>query len=160
MVARIQTIREVGAKQRALELGLVPLQIGPVQQPMRIERVVDAPPLVHVELKAKLGAPRTDHLLALLDLSGRRSVLALDVLDDVLAARAHLRVELERLEVQLGFDLIGELIEGGLQRLQPDDAPGARHVGHEIDLHSHGHARSPARGKLSRAAYLRAGNSI
>src|ERR1700743_980938 len=99
MVAGIAAFGEVSSKQSFLQFLLVTAAFGPVQQTVCIESVVDARPLAHVETETPRGAPGAERFAVPLELVGRGAVLPGDVLDDILALRAHLRIELERLEV-------------------------------------------------------------
>ena len=118
-----------------LQLALAPLEPGPVQQPVRVERVVGAPPLALAEGEADRLAALADRLGVAFDLLGRDAVLARQVLDDLLALRRHLRVQLERLEVQVGLHFAVEPLERAFERVEADRAPGAGDIGDEIDLH-------------------------
>src|SRR5690606_5452012 len=66
-------------------------------------------------------------------LLGRAAVFLRQVLGDVLALGAHLRVQLEGLEADVGRHLAVEALQGLLQPAQADGAPGAGDVGDEID---------------------------
>src|SRR5690606_18586120 len=63
----------------------------------------------------------------------RGTVLLRDVFADVLAFRAHLRVELEGLELDPRRQFILQAPERRLERAQPDGAPGTRNVRDEVD---------------------------
>ena len=72
-------------------------------------------------------------------LLGRGAVLLRQVLADVLAFGAHLRVQLEGLEAQVDGDLALHALDGTFQGCQPDGAPGAGDVGDEVDVKGLGH---------------------
>ncbi|MCY1180698.1 hypothetical protein D9M73_211610 [compost metagenome] len=114
-------------RQVALDLG------GPVQQAVGVEGVVDAGALVQVEVEVHLGAERLDVLVVAGDLVGVDAVLALEMLDQVLAFRRHVGVQFERLDVQLHVHIVAQPANGGEQAVQADGAPGADHVGDEVD---------------------------
>src|SRR6185312_10267910 len=135
---------EVRCEQRMLECALLSggLRTGlasPVQQSVGVERVVDARAPTHVEGETVRRAAGGDHLLAALQLLGRRAVLLGEVFDHVLPAATHLRIELERLEMHVCLDFATEPLEGAFERIQPDGTPGAGDVGYEIDLEMCGH---------------------
>ena len=115
-------------------LPVLALEPRPVQQAMRVEGVVDAAALVHVEGEAERRAARADAFAVLRGLLRRDAVFLRQVLDRVLAFGRHLRIELEGLEMQLDGDVVADPRHRLLQRMQPDRAPGARDIGHEIDL--------------------------
>jgi len=88
----------------------------------------------------KSNANPSSALLVFLQLRLGESVLALQVLGDALAFRRQLRVQFERLEVDVGLHLAVEALQCLIQRRQPDGAPRADHVGNEIDAQrGHGH---------------------
>jgi hypothetical protein len=108
---------------------------------MRIERVVDAGPLAHVEREAELGSPRTDRFLIATQLLGRRAVFLREVLGDVLARCRHLRIQLERLEMNVCGHGVARALQRLFERAQPDHAPGTGDIGHEVDLELGSHER-------------------
>ena len=120
------------------ERSLQAVLLRPVQQAVRIKGVVDAAALVHAEGESQLGTARGNGFAVLLALLGRGAVLFVQVLANVLAFRCHLRVQLERLKVQVDRDFILEPVCRLLQRLEADDAPGAGHVRDEINLEGSG----------------------
>src|SRR3546814_4418297 len=61
------------------------------------------------------------------------AVLLLQVFDRVLALGAELRIEFERLEMEIDLDLAAHALQRLLQRSQADRAPRADHVGNEVD---------------------------
>ena len=101
---------------------------------MRIERIENAAAPAHVERESELGATCSDAFLVVRHLLGRCAVLLCDVLDDVLALRRHLRIELERLEMNFGASLGADALERLLERGEPDRTPGAGDIGNEVDL--------------------------
>src|SRR4029453_19210664 len=106
---------------------------------MRVERVVDPGALVHVEGESERRAARTNDFLIANQFFTRRAVLLCDVLADVLPVRRHLRIELERLEMNIGWRFLADALERLLQRFQPDYAPGTGDIGHEVNLEVSGH---------------------
>ena len=118
-----------------LQLALASFDSGPVQQPVRVEGVVGAAAFALAESEAHRLAALAYRFAVVLDLRGCDAVLARQVLDDILARCRHLRVQFEGLEVQLGLDFAVEAGQCLLERVQPDRAPGAGHIGYEIDLH-------------------------
>ena len=134
---------EIGLEQRALQFQLAPFQRGPVQQPVRVEGVVDTAAPVHVEGEADLGAARADHFLALRQLFRRHPVFFRQMLADILAAGRHRRIQFKRLELQFRADLAIQFGKRLTQRVQADRAPRAGYVGNKIyrqllDLLGHG----------------------
>ncbi len=112
-----------------------------MQQAVCIKGVVDAAALVHAEGKPQRRTARRNGLAVLLALLGRGAVLFLQVLANVLTLRPHLRVQLERLKVQVQRDLALKPVRRPFQRLEADDAPGAGNIGDEIDFEGGGHGR-------------------
>ena len=90
-----------------------------MQQPVGIEGVVDA--AVAVVRKANpSSAPRVaDQLAVFWDCFGRRAVLFSDVFDDVLTFGGHVRVQFERLEMDLGLHLIAQLSRAWVRPRRP-----------------------------------------
>src|SRR6185436_17575585 len=113
---------------------------------MRIECVVDPRTLVHVEREAERRAPLTNAFLILRELLGCRAVLLGDVLDDVLAFRRHLRIEFERLKMNVRRHFGTDAIERVFKRLQTHHTPGAGDVRNEIDFEvgSHKSLQTPS----------------
>ena len=105
-----------------------------MQQAVCIKGVVDAAALVHAKSEPQRRAARRDGLAVLLALLGRGAVLFLQVLANVLALWPHLRIQLERLKVQVQRHLALQPVRRLLQRLEADDAPGAGDIGDEIDF--------------------------
>ena len=89
MVAGVEAEGEIGIEQRELELVLAALQAGPVQQPVRIERVVD-PAVFRRERdgKPELGRAVADYRAPFLKLLRGRSVFLRDMLDKLLSLGA------------------------------------------------------------------------
>jgi hypothetical protein len=104
-----------------------------VQQAVRVKGVVDAAAAFGPESKAHLGAALADVLADGGLLFGRGAVFLRQVLGNILAARRHLRVQLEGFEMQRGLHLPGGLFKRPLERAQTHRAPGAGDVGHKID---------------------------
>ncbi|MNG12638.1 hypothetical protein D3C84_962620 [compost metagenome] len=100
---------------------------------MRIEGVVEVRALLQIELEADGLAASDLHGLAGGDVVGRSPVLAHQVLDRLLTFGRHVRVQLERLVGQLDRDFPGHVLDRLLQRRRPQRAPGAHHIGDEID---------------------------
>ena len=108
--------------------GLPALRLRPVEQPVGIERVVDATlrPARHHE--ADGGGALADHLAVRGHLLGGGAVFAGDMLGAILAFRRHVGIELERLEMDVGLDQVPGPRQGFFQAFQPDHAPGAGNV--------------------------------
>src|SRR5262249_45297281 len=104
---------------------------GPLQQAVRVERVVDE--LALAERKADACAALAYRRLRLGDLRRRAAVFVAQVLDDVLAFRAHLRVQFKRVHDPLGANLVTEVGKRALQRREADRAPRARDIGNVVD---------------------------
>jgi len=132
---------EIGAQQRFLQgvLARRVLQLRPMQQPVGVERVVDPAAALFAEGESHAFTTLADRLARDSLLFGRGAVLLREMFGDVLAAGRHLRIELERLEVQFRPHVALQIVEGLFQRGQPDGAPGAGDVGDEIDLEMGGH---------------------
>src|SRR5690606_20886963 len=134
---------EVGGEKRLLQQALLariarapvraPFLVGPVEQAMGVEGVVDPAAAFGAEPEAHLGASLADHLPRGRLLLRRGAVLLRDVLGDVLAFRPHARIELEGLEMDRCIDLVAQPVQGGLERGQADRAPGAGDIGDEVD---------------------------
>src|SRR3954452_24687366 len=138
-IARFAVIR---LEQRHLEVALPPgIEFArPMQQPVRIEGVPDASAAFLSKLEAHVRAALRNTFAILRLLLRRGPVLLRDVLGDVLAFRAHLRIELERLEAQVDHDLALQLLDGAFQRSEADRAPGAGDVRDEVDVEGFAHA--------------------
>ena len=148
VVARVLSVGEIRLEQRLLQRGLHALLFGPVQQAVCIKGVVDAAALVHAEGEPQRRTARRNGLAVLLALLGRGAVLFLQVLANVLTLRPHLRVQLERLKVQVQRDLALKPVRRLLQRLEADDAPGAGDIGDEIDFEGGGHSERGSERKI------------
>src|SRR5207249_11268066 len=88
---------EQGLLQRLLFTGT--LQLGPVQQAMRIKSVVDAAAstaglIRHAELEAELGTACRDVFAVRMRLLRREAVFLRDLLGNLLALRPHLGADL------------------------------------------------------------------
>ena len=140
-IARIATFGEVRGEQRALQFALPTFELCPVQQSMCVERVVDAGALAHFERETQIRAARAKGFPITLQLFRRRAVLLHEVFGDVLAARRQLRIELERLEMNLGSHGIADALQRLFERAQPDHAPGTGDIRHEVDLELGSHER-------------------
>src|SRR5690606_22463276 len=116
---------------------------------MRVESIVDARSLAHVEREPKRFAAFANGLLIALQFLRRRSILLRDVLRDVLPLGRHVRIELERLKADVGCHLIANVLESSLQGGEPDHAPGARDIGDEIDLEASGHGAPVQRSEIA-----------
>ena len=114
---------------------------------MRVEGVVDAAARTGREGETQLGTARSNGGARGFALLGGRAVFLLQVLADVLAFWPHLRIELKRLEGQVQLHLTGQALGGLLERAQPDDAPGAGHIGNEINFEGGGHHNLRQSGK-------------
>ena len=134
MAGGAQAVRKIGLEQCMLEGGLQALFLGPVQQPVCIEGVVDAAAFVHAEGEPQLRATGGDGVAVALALLGRGAIFFKQMLGNVLPLRAHLRVELEGLKVQVDRDLIFHALGGLLQGLEANHTPGAGNIGNKIDL--------------------------
>src|SRR5687767_2143442 len=106
---------------------------------MRVERVVDSGAPIQVERKSERCPSCPNAFLVALELFGRRTILLRNVLANVLSLRRHLRVEFERLEMNVGGRFIADTLERLFERSEPDHAPGAGDIGHEVDLEVRGH---------------------
>ena len=137
-VARVLSVGEVGLEERLLQCVLAAFTLGPVQQPVGVEGVVDAAARAHAEREPDRLATGADVLAVLRKLLRRQAVLLAQVFGDVLALGRHVRVQLERLEVQVDLQVGPDAFEGGFEVAQADGAPGAGDVGDEIDLHGDG----------------------
>ncbi|KPX78779.1 hypothetical protein ALP66_05728 [Pseudomonas amygdali pv. photiniae] len=133
VAGRIFQVTEIGFEQRLLQCVLLALLFGPVQQAMSIERVVDTS-LALGKGEAQLGTALTNRLVNAFDLFWRRAIFFGDVLFDVLPFGRHVRVQLERLEVDVRLHFIPQRLQRLIQRAQADDTPGAGNIGDEIDL--------------------------
>ena len=106
-----------------------------MQQAVSIEGVVDAAAALHVEPETHLQPALADRIAVAVGLLGCDAVLLYQVLGDVLAARAHVGVQFEGLEMQIDLQIGPQAANGLLQGIQADGAPWAGHIGDEIDLH-------------------------
>src|SRR4051794_2165674 len=140
MVTGAEAQREIGLKQCKLELVRAAFEAGPMQQPMGIECVV-YPAVFRRESngEAELGCSIPDRRSPFLKLLKGGPVLLRDMLNEVLTLGRHVRIELERLEANVGFDEAAEPLQRALEPSQANDTPWARNVGHEINLQGRGH---------------------
>jgi hypothetical protein len=139
MIRRAPAVGEVGLEQRVLQRLLLAFQSRPVEQAVRIERVIHPALVGHRHGETERGGALSDHLAIGGELLGRRAIFAGDMLDHILALGRHVGIELERLEMQRGFDLVTSACQRLFQAVQADDAPGAGNVRDEIDLERAGH---------------------
>mmetsp|Transcript_3124 Transcript_3124/g.5430 ORF Transcript_3124/g.5430 Transcript_3124/m.5430 type:complete len:220 (+) Transcript_3124:410-1069(+) len=136
-VGHIAAFGEIGLQQCELQGALCRAAEalgGPVQQPVGGAGVVDAAARLHPELEIERGAAFLDGLPCACQGGRAGAVFLCQVFLDVLALGAHARVEFEGMEMQVQLQP-GDAGGGGLQRIQADGAPGADHVGDEIDAH-------------------------
>ena len=103
-----------------------------MQHPVRVEGVPHV--LALAEGEAHGGTSRADPRLGLAHLLGRAPVLAHEVGDRLDALGAHVRVELEGLEVEPRVQFVLQAREGLLEGREADRAPGAGDVGDEGDV--------------------------
>jgi hypothetical protein len=148
MRTHVLSVSEVRAQQRLLQCKLTAFQFSPVQQAVGVERVVDTAAPIHVEGEAQRRAALADHLAIRIDLFCRTAVFSHQVLGGILAFGRHLRIQFERLEVDLRRHFAFKVGQCLLQRRQSHCAPGTGDVGDEIDTegggsrwHGHGYLR-------------------
>ena len=129
---RVAAFAVIGAQQRPLEFQAATLEPRPVQHPVRVEGVPDvfARPEGEADGGPALAYPR----LGLCNLLRGAAVLAHEVRDCLRAVGAHVRVQLEGLEVQCHRHLGSEARERLLEGCEADGTPGAGHVGYEGDV--------------------------
>jgi len=113
-IARILAVGMIGLHERELQRQLLAFDAGPVQEPMRIECVVDA--IARAERKADARAAFANHRLGFGDLFRRASVFLAEIIDDRLALGPHLRIELERMDDDLWVDRLSQPGKCLLQR--------------------------------------------
>jgi hypothetical protein len=133
-IARVAALGEVGCEKSLLQRILSPFKLRPMQQPMRIERVVDARAFFRVEREPERLSAQADGFLVARELLGRRAVLLSDVLGNILPFRGHVRIELERLKVNVDARSVVDARERLLERAQSDHAPWTGDIGHEVDF--------------------------
>jgi hypothetical protein len=104
-----------------------------MQQPVRVEGVVDAAALAHVEGEPERRGTLADRGTIGLELFLAHAVLAHQVFVGVLALGLQLRIQLERLQVDFRLHGSVQLRECLLQAGQADGAPRAGDVGNEVD---------------------------
>ncbi|KPX39723.1 Unknown protein sequence [Pseudomonas syringae pv. helianthi] len=139
VTGRVFKVAEIGVEQCLLQGVLPALLLGPVQQAVSIERVVDTS-LALGKGEAQLSTALTNRLVNGFDLFWRRAIFFGDVLFDVLPFGRHVRVQLERLEVDVRLHFITQRLQRLIQRTQADDAPRAGNIGDEVDLQCSCHA--------------------
>ena len=150
---RALAVGEVGLQQRLLERQLLAglaLDLGPVQQAVGVEDVVDAVAPLHAEGEAQLGAALADGVADGLLLLRGGAIFLRQVLGDVLAAGRHTGVELEGLKVQVGVKFGCQPGQRLFQRAQTNGAPGAGHIRHEINGEGGGHGQGLTMDKTAR----------
>jgi hypothetical protein len=125
---------------------------GPVKQPMGIKGVPDPPPPFAVELKPHFRSTLPDRLSDLSLLLRGGAVFLCQVFGHILSLGPHLGVELEWLEMDVGGDLGAQTPQRYFQGTKPHRAPGARHIGHEINFErsSHFHMVKPTSAPVCR----------
>ncbi len=140
-VAHIVAAAEIGIEQGKLQRRLPARILGPVQQLVGIEAVVDTAARRAIETNAQWLGDGC-HLAAIGGrLFGRCAIFITNMLYHILAFRAHAGVQLERVPADIG------LKPGDLQRLfqlpVTDVAPWANDVGNDVDLYSVCHGAAP-----------------
>ena len=104
-----------------------------MQQSVRVERVPHAAAALHVVGEPDRRGTFAKHLAVGVRLRLADAVLVHDVIDGVLAFERHVGTQLERLQVDFGFDAAVQFRQRLLQARKPDRAPGTGDVGNEID---------------------------
>ena len=107
MRLRALAVGEIGLQQGFFQGVLCPvaLPFGPVKQAVRVKGVVNPAAPVGVEHEAHLGPPFGDRLANLGLLLRGGAVFFGQMFPQVLATRGHVRVQLERLKMQIGLHL-------------------------------------------------------
>src|SRR5258706_4062690 len=105
-----------------------------MQQAMRIEGVVDAVAFVEAEFEADGGAACTDVLAIAGGMLRRQTIFFGEMFGDALALGHHVGIQFKWLEMNIGGSRIAEAPDGVLQGFKADHAPGAGHIGNEIDF--------------------------
>jgi len=111
----------------------------PMQQAVRIEGVVHPTAPIGVKSKTNLFSALADHVSDLRLFFWGGSVLFRQVFAQILAPRAHLGIEFERLKTQFNRYLAFQAFQGLLQSAQTHGAPWAGNVGYEINGQWSGH---------------------
>jgi hypothetical protein len=119
--------------ERALRAGRA-FHTRPMQQAVRVKGVPD--PCARTKGKAHRRPALTDVGLVTRDLLCRDAVLGREIRHRILPLGAHVRVQLEGLEVNLYGDVAADALQRDFQRVQPHSAPGAGDVGDEVDFHA------------------------
>ena len=132
LVGQVAPVGEMGGEQCHLQVVLASVPVGPMQQLVGVEGVVHAHVVGVAELEAHVGAGLRHADAAGVRLLLRGAVFLGHMLAHVLAFGRHAGVQLERVPANL---------MRGACRLQrrgklpvADDAPGAHHVRHDVDL--------------------------
>src|SRR6476469_2904556 len=101
---------------------LAALKAGPMQKPVRVERVVDSAFLGReADREAECGGAVADHGAPFRKLLRCRFIFLGDMLDQSLSLRRHLRIELERLKVDVGLDEVTDPPQRLLDAFEADD---------------------------------------
>src|SRR5690348_8115899 len=139
-VGDIFLVGEIRAEQCALqrECAFGVLERGPMQQAVRIEGVPDAAAMPGIDHDAERRGTLADRLAIGLQLRFADAVLVHQVSIGVLALAWKLWIELERLQVDVGFDASIQLRERRLKTGKADCAPRAGDVGNEVDAQAGG----------------------
>ncbi|MNX48053.1 hypothetical protein D3C86_786220 [compost metagenome] len=120
------------------------LKIGPKHQSMRIKRIVKMGSFIEIKVKSNAVSARANTVLTSRDVCCVTSVFLHDVHDRVLPTLRHIRVQLERFEIDLDDCFICQALNGLFQCTQADCAPGANNVGNEINAYRRAHGESSA----------------
>ena len=111
---------------------------GPGQQLVRLEAVIDPHFRAVGEGKAQPVAHRLQPRAIGCALLGRGPIFAGDMLGHRLTFDRHLRVQLERMPGDLRVNLLPHGSQRLFQLLIADDAPGADHVGNDVNAKGFG----------------------
>ena len=131
---RVFAARVISAQQRVLQRERPAFALRPVQQPMRIGTCSRR--AFACRIRDRHRRALAYQCLPLGQFGGTRAVLARDVCGDLLALGRQVRIQLERLRFNVDLHRIAQARDSLLERLQPDRAPGAGHVGNKVDLHA------------------------
>jgi hypothetical protein len=124
---------KVCREQGVLESLLAALKLGPMQQSVGVEGVIDPLAPCHLEVKSEFLAARTQRLATALKSAGAAPYFFLQVLGDVLAGGAHARIELKWLKMDVRRHIAADAEQCSLERLQANDAPRTGDVRNKID---------------------------
>ena len=113
----------------------------PVDEAMAVKSVVDTLASLRMKPKPHLGCAVIDALLVDLDLFRCDVELGCQVLNRILAALRHVRVEFKRLQMDFNGG-VGHA-NCGFKRGVTNRAPGARHIRHQINTDWLVQTRSP-----------------